>query len=87
MQQRHWLELIKDYDLEILYHPGKANLVADALSCKKQVSSMPAVTSQKEILEDLRWLDIKVVVGDVEKRRFKAESFTLRRVVVRKLRW
>jgi hypothetical protein len=29
LRQRHWLELIKDYDLEIHYHPGKANLVAD----------------------------------------------------------
>jgi ribonuclease HI len=34
LRQRHWLELIKDYDLEIHYHPGKANLVADALSQK-----------------------------------------------------
>ena len=32
--QRRWLELIKDYDLEIHYHPGKANVVADALSRK-----------------------------------------------------
>ncbi|WVZ89582.1 hypothetical protein U9M48_035963 [Paspalum notatum var. saurae] len=32
MRQRRWLELIKDYHLEIHYHPGKANLVADALS-------------------------------------------------------
>ena len=32
MRQRRWLELIKDYDLEIHYHPGKANMVADALS-------------------------------------------------------
>ncbi|WVZ76961.1 hypothetical protein U9M48_024869 [Paspalum notatum var. saurae] len=32
MRQRLWLELIKDYDLEIHYHPGKANVVADALS-------------------------------------------------------
>ena len=30
LRQRRWLELIKDYDLEIHYHPGKANLVADA---------------------------------------------------------
>ena len=32
MHQRHWLELVKDYDCDILYHPGKANGVADALS-------------------------------------------------------
>jgi hypothetical protein len=34
MRQRRWLELIKYYDLEVHYHPGKANVVADALSRK-----------------------------------------------------
>src|SRR5207237_3116746 len=34
MRQRRWLELIKDYNLEVHYHPGKTNLVADALSRK-----------------------------------------------------
>ena len=34
MRQRRWLELIKDYDLEVHYHPSKANVVADALSRK-----------------------------------------------------
>ena len=34
LRQRRWLELIKDYDLEIQYHPGKANVVVDALSRK-----------------------------------------------------
>jgi hypothetical protein len=35
LRQRRWLELIKDYDLGINYHPGKANVVADALGRKK----------------------------------------------------
>jgi hypothetical protein len=34
MRQRRWLELIKDYKLEVHYHPGKANVVADTLSRK-----------------------------------------------------
>jgi hypothetical protein len=34
MRQRRWLELIKDYELEIHYHPGKANVVVDTLSRK-----------------------------------------------------
>jgi hypothetical protein len=37
MRQRRWLELIKDYDCGINYHPGKANMVADALSKKSTV--------------------------------------------------
>jgi hypothetical protein len=36
LRQRRWLELIKDYELEVHYHPGKANVAADALSRKHQ---------------------------------------------------
>jgi hypothetical protein len=32
MRQRRWLELIKDYDLEVHYHPGKAIIIADVLT-------------------------------------------------------
>ena len=38
LRQRRWMELLKDYDITILYHPGKANVVADALS--RKVGSM-----------------------------------------------
>ena len=40
MRQQRAMELIKDYDCEILYHPGKANVVADALSRKVNHSSV-----------------------------------------------
>ncbi|GKF61021.1 putative reverse transcriptase domain-containing protein, partial [Tanacetum coccineum] len=40
MRQRRWLELLSDYGCDIHYHPGKANVVADALRCKEQIESL-----------------------------------------------
>jgi hypothetical protein len=48
MHQRRWLELIKDYDLEIHYHPGKANVVVDALSRKDHCNYLPVVGVTRE---------------------------------------
>ncbi|XP_060216399.1 uncharacterized protein LOC132643888 [Lycium barbarum] len=40
LKRRRWLELLKDYDLNILYHPGKASVVADAMSLKSMGSAL-----------------------------------------------
>ena len=51
MRQRRWLELIKDYNLEVHYHPRKANVVADALSQKSyQVEEAPLSLNHAEVL-------------------------------------
>jgi hypothetical protein len=52
MRQQRWLELIKYYELEIHYHPGKANVVADALSRKIQVNMMVAHPMPYELVKE-----------------------------------
>jgi ribonuclease HI len=61
LRQRRWLEIIKDYDLAIHYHPGKANLVADALSRKEQVHAAIVAQIPDEIVEDFRRLNLGIV--------------------------
>ncbi|GJS19184.1 putative reverse transcriptase domain-containing protein [Tanacetum coccineum] len=51
MRQRHWIELFSDYDCEIRYHPGKANVVADALSMKERVK--PKRKGLDEMIEQI----------------------------------
>ncbi|GJR14248.1 putative reverse transcriptase domain-containing protein [Tanacetum coccineum] len=53
MRQRHWLELLSDYDCEIRYHPGKANVVANALSRKERVKPLRAQALVMTISLDL----------------------------------
>jgi hypothetical protein len=61
LRQRRWLELIKDYDLEIHYHPGKANLVAEALSRKEHVHLAVVAQLLDEIVENFRRLNLGIV--------------------------
>jgi hypothetical protein len=61
MRQRRWLELIKDYDLEVHYHPGKDNVVVDALSCKAHCNHIEVKLSSDTLCEDMRKLQLEVV--------------------------
>ncbi|GJY30389.1 putative reverse transcriptase domain-containing protein [Tanacetum coccineum] len=66
MRQRRWLELLSDYDCDIRYHPGKANVVADALS-------------HKERIEPLRVRALVMTIGlDLPKRILEAQIEALK---------
>nr|GEX64185.1 reverse transcriptase domain-containing protein [Tanacetum cinerariifolium] len=59
MQQRRWLELLSDYDCDIRYHPGKANVVADALSHKERdIEALKPENLKKEDVSGMIRTDI-----------------------------
>jgi hypothetical protein len=60
MRQRIWLELIKDYELKVHYHPGKANVVADALSRKAHCNYLLVVplTGEESSISVLPYLSL-----------------------------
>lgn len=60
LRQRRWLELMKDYDLDIQYHAGKANVVADALSRKSQVNLATVIASEARLIEEMRLMNLYV---------------------------
>ncbi|WMV48389.1 hypothetical protein MTR67_041774 [Solanum verrucosum] len=61
LRQRRWLELLKAYDLSILYHPGKANVVADSLSSVK-------------IKDNLSYEEVPVQILDRQVRRLRTKD-------------
>jgi len=66
MRQHRWLELIKDYDLEVHYHPRKANVVADALSRKSYANKVQVAPMSSELCDEFEQLNLGFVTNAVE---------------------
>lgn len=60
LRQRRWMELVTEYDLEIVYHPGKANLVADAVSCRKGSVSVEKEMGGLILILGMMWVSRRV---------------------------
>jgi hypothetical protein len=80
MRQRRWLELIKDYDLEIHYHPGKANVVADALSRKASCHCLTMRSPDTTLCQEMERLNLGIVQQGTLT-HLKLESFILQRII------
>jgi hypothetical protein len=78
LRQRRWLELIKDYDLGINYHPGKANVVADALSQRSHVSQSMVDSMPFELCEFDR-LNLRII-GNTEAKEMEVGSSLLQQI-------
>jgi len=66
IRQRRWLELMADYDIDLKYHPGKVNVVPDALSRKPENNMLIQLTRQKELLREIIKLNLMIIQGTSE---------------------
>jgi hypothetical protein len=80
MRQRRWLELIKDYELEIHYHLGKANVVADALSRKASCHCLTLTTSDITLCQEMEKLNLGMIQHGTSN-HLKLESVLLQRII------
>ncbi|GJW55106.1 putative reverse transcriptase domain-containing protein [Tanacetum coccineum] len=74
MRQRRWLELLADHDCEIRYHPGKVNVVADALSRKERIKPLRVKSLVITIHPKLPSQILKVQTEALKEENIKAEN-------------
>jgi hypothetical protein len=80
MWQRRWLELIEHYDLEIHYHPRKANVVADALSRKTFCHCLTVKAPDTTLCQEMERLNLGIVQQGILT-NVKLESVLLQRII------
>jgi hypothetical protein len=80
MRQRRWLELLKDYDMEIHYHPGKANVVADALSRKAFCHYFTVRTPDTTLCQEMEKLNLGMIQHGTLT-QLELESVLLQRII------
>ncbi|XP_020086748.1 uncharacterized protein LOC109709089 [Ananas comosus] len=78
LRQRRRLELLKDYNISIQYHPSKANVVADASSRKSVQSLSILITQQRPLLEELQRLRLELTLLDRIREKQSRDSHLLR---------
>ncbi|KAH0644897.1 hypothetical protein KY284_032781 [Solanum tuberosum] len=74
LRQRRWLEFLKDYDMSVHYHPGKANVVADALSRLSMGSVAHVEEEKRELVKDVHKLARLGLKGAVHNQRVEVDS-------------
>ncbi|GJZ46491.1 putative reverse transcriptase domain-containing protein [Tanacetum coccineum] len=74
LRQRRWIELLSDYDCEIWYHPGKANVVADALSRKERNRSLRVRALMMTVHNDLPKQILEAQKEAMKRKYVKAEN-------------
>ncbi|GJU38713.1 putative reverse transcriptase domain-containing protein [Tanacetum coccineum] len=74
MRQCRWIELLSDYDCEIRYHPGKANVVADALSRKERIKPLRVRALMMNVHNDLPNQILEAQKEAIKKKNVKAEK-------------
>ncbi|GJV77891.1 hypothetical protein Tco_1509475 [Tanacetum coccineum] len=74
MRQRRWIELLSNYECETRYHPGKANVMADALSRKERIKPLRVQDLMMTIHNDLPKQIIEAQKEEMKKKNVKAKN-------------